>query len=52
LDKDITPEIIEIAEKIQGGPVLSELFERLLKYPNVAKLFLTQMQDFDPEKEH
>jgi transcriptional regulator with XRE-family HTH domain len=43
--------LTELTENIQADPVLRELFERLVKHPDVARLFLTQMQGFDPEKD-
>jgi len=40
----------ELAEKIKGGPVLLELFQRLVKWPVVAKLMLFMLKEFEPKK--
>ena len=39
-----------LAEKIQGDPVLNEIFQRLVKWPEVAKLMLFLLKEFEPKE--
>jgi hypothetical protein len=40
--KKIDKKIIELAKKIQGDPVLLELFDHLVKDPALVSIFLKQ----------